>query len=220
MIESELELLKEIQIAHLSKYEVRYETKHPWRLHWKYTIQHAYRVERYVNQILDKDFGNMLESKKILIRAAALVHDIGKSQTRENHAVIGGEIIKDCIKNSKITFLTKDEEEELIYMISNHSNKENRDDSNIGLNVLIDSDFLDEIGMMSLIMSTNWIDKNNPNYYTLYQKRLEEMEIEYCKKGMNHLYTSMAKEILEDKLKFIRIANEQLKKEMFGIREI
>lgn len=220
MIETDLELLKEIQIAYLSKYEVRYETKHPWRLHWKYTIQHAYRVERYVNQILDKEFENMLESKKLLIRAAALVHDIGKSQTREDHAIIGGEIIKDYIKNNKLSFLTKDEEEELIYMIANHSNKENRDDSNIGLNVLIDSDFLDEIGMMSLIMSTNWIDKYDPNYYALYQKRLEEMEIEYCRKGMNHLYTHTAKEMLEDKLEFIRIANEQLKKEMLGIREI
>jgi putative nucleotidyltransferase with HDIG domain len=220
MLESDLELLKEIQIEHLSKYEVRYETKHPWRLHWKYTIQHSYRVERYVSQILEKEYKSFNESKKILIRAAALVHDIGKSQTRENHAIIGGEIIKVCIQNEKITFLTKDEEKELIYMISNHSNKEKRKDSNIGLNVLIDSDFLDEIGMMSLIMSTNWIDKNDPNYYALYQKRLDEMEIEYCNNGMKHLYTNMAKEILEEKLKFIRIANEQLIKEMFGIREI
>ena len=220
MVESDLELLKEIQIAHLSKYEVSYETKHPWRLHWKYTIQHSYRVERYVNQILEKEYNKIHESEKILIRAAALVHDIGKSKTRENHAIIGGEIIKACIQNEKITFLTKDEEKELIYMISNHSNKEKRDDLNIGLNVLIDSDFLDEIGMMSLIMSTNWIDKNDPNYYALYQKRLEEMEIEYCNNGMKHLYTNMAKEILEEKLKFIRIANEQLKKEMFGIRDI
>jgi uncharacterized protein len=162
----------------------------------------------------------MDEERKLLIRAAAIVHDIGKSEARDNHAVIGGEIINDFIKNKMIRFLSIDEEEELIFMIRNHSNKTNRDKTNIGLNILIDSDFLDEIGMMSIIMSTNWIDKRDPNYYSLYQHRLEEFEIEYCTNGMHHLYANTSKKLLEEKMNFIKIANEQLKKEMLGIKEI
>lgn len=220
MKEIDLELLKQMQINHLSKFQVRYETKHPWRLHWKYTVMHSYRVEKYVKIILDKEFDSMNEEKKLLIRAAALVHDIGKSEARDNHAIIGGGIISEYINNQKIRFLSKEEEKELIHMISNHSNKTNRDIANNGLNILIDADFLDEIGMMSIIMSTNWIDKSDPNYYSLYQHRLEKIEIGYCNDGMTHLYTKTAKELLEEKMKFIKIANEQLKYEMLGIIEI
>jgi len=220
MLTLDLERIKTLQIDHFSNNTIPYKSVHPWRLDWRYTVLHAYRVERYAIEIINSDYLNISDKSKTLIRAACLIHDIGKSKSKENHAHDGGVIIQEWINVGKLPFLSKDEEHDLLYYITHHSNKKQRELASIPLNILIDADYLDEIGMMSLIMRSNWIPKEDPYYFKKYLDAIEEEEIEYCEAGMNHLYSKAAKEILSKKMKFMISAKDQLKEELFDIDQI
>jgi len=86
----------------------------------------------------------------------------------------------------------------------------------LSLQILQDADILDEIGVMSLFMAANWIDKEDPFFFNYLSKRLEQKEIAFCENGFLLLKTKEAINILKKKKEFILLLNEQLKQEIKG----
>ena len=100
-------------------------------------------------------------------------------------------IIKEWFE-SNTNDLEKDDINEILFLIENHSNKDNKM-KNLSLSILQDADILDEIGVMSLFMASNWIDKEDPFFFNHLSKRFEQKEIDFCEKGFSILKTNEAK---------------------------
>ena len=220
MNENDLQVLKQLQLVYLNNKEANFDTVHPWRKNWKYTILHSYRVEKYVETILEKEKIEISTDDILLTRAAAIIHDIGKLEAKSEHAIESARIVQTFINNGLLENLTHDEHDRLIYMLLKHSEKANREKSNYCLNVLKDADLLDETGMMSIFMAGNWVDRCNPYYFNELHKRIEQKEIEFCYKGIELLFTETAKNLLIQKKEFIKNASDQLKEEIMGINDI
>jgi len=165
--------IRNLQLIYLQDKDARFNTVHPWRKEWKYSVLHAYRVEKYVETIFSRELQEIPEEDKLLTRIAALVQDIGKQESESNHAVKSGEIVEQFIEEGNISYLTQEQQKRLVYMVSKHS-----------------------------------------------EKRIEQKEIEFCHKGFDLVYTITAKELLEEKMRFIETASNQLKNELMGIYEI
>jgi HD superfamily phosphodiesterase len=199
---------------YLRNKSIDYEVVHPWRKNWQFIVLHSLRVEEYAMQIIKVDFSNLSFNKIRNIKIASIFHDIGRIHNKENHASIGKGIIKEWFE-SNTNDLEKDDINEILFLIENHSNKENKT-NNLSLSILQDADILDEIGVMSLFMASNWIDKEDPFFFNLLSRRFEQKEIDFCEKGFSLLKTKEAKKILNEKKEFILLLNEQIKKEIKG----
>jgi HD-GYP domain-containing protein (c-di-GMP phosphodiesterase class II) len=69
-----------------------FETKHPWRKDWEFAVLHSLHVESYALRILARENHSLSEHEVILLRLAAILHDIARLDKRENHAESGAEI--------------------------------------------------------------------------------------------------------------------------------
>lgn len=217
MTNGKLEKTRKLLISHLQNKEAQFKTVHPWRKDWKYTVLHSYRVEKYVEIIFGKESSDIPEDEIEVTRIAAILHDIGKQDSRSNHAEQGAKIIESLIDEGSMDYLSLKQQNKLIYMVLKHSEKENRLEADLCLNVLKDADLLDETGMMSILMCSNWVDRGSPFFFNEMQKRIEEKEIAFCDQGFELLYTKSAKQILSEKKRFIELACKQLKSELMEI---
>ena len=202
-------------VSYLKDKNIDYETIHPWRNSWEFIVLHSLRVSGYVKKILDSENHNLSHDEVINIQLAAILHDIGRIHKREGHALLGRDIIHNWLLGNQAIFKNIKEPDRLLYLIERHSNKKG-DESDYCLKVLRDADVLDEIGVMSIFMASNWIDRNNPYFFNLLSEKIENFEISFCEKGMELLNTKSAKIILEEKKKFISLLNNQLKDELYG----
>jgi hypothetical protein len=137
----------------------------------------------------------------------------------ENHAELGAQLVETWLLNHHSNWLTWDQVESVLEMISEHSNKENFD-SSYSAAVLKDADTLDEIGVMSIFMSSNWIDHRSPFFFHDLRKRLIEFEIPFCNGKANLLNTNGAREILSEKKFFIENFITQVTNELASDEQI
>jgi HD superfamily phosphodiesterase len=163
MNENTLELGKKFLASYLKGKEVDYETFHPWRNNWEFVLLHSFRVESYVKKILAMEKHSLSPNETLIIRLAAILHDIGRIITRENHAKLSRNIISEWLSTEGSIRLTKEETSKLLYLIEKHSDKEDGDED-YSLKVVRDADILDEIGAISIFMAANWIDKKGNNF--------------------------------------------------------
>jgi uncharacterized protein len=215
MNEYTLEEGKRFLIAYLKDKSIDYENIHPWRNTWEFIVLHSLRVEGYVKKILAGEGVALSDEEVLITRLAAILHDIGRIHKREEHALVGKDIINNWLRENQETLNSISDPERLLYLIERHSNKE-EDDSDYCLKVLRDADILDEIGVISVFMASNWIDRSNPYFFQLLLDRLENFEIDFCDKGFKLLNTETAKLILAEKRSFIERLNKQLKDELYG----
>ncbi|QAT39696.1 HD domain-containing protein [Clostridium sp. JN-9] len=202
-------------VSYLKNKNIDYETIHPWRNNWEFIILHSFRVEGYVKKILDGEMQSLSSEEILTLRLAALLHDIGKVDNKEDHAVTGRNIINNWLNNNQEILHGIKEPNRLLYLIENHSNKED-DESDYCLQVLKDADILDEIGIMSVFMASSWIDRSNPYFFNLLSDRINNFEISFCDKKIKLLKTETAKSILKAKKNFIVSLDKQLKDELYG----
>ncbi|WP_427338779.1 HD domain-containing protein [Caloranaerobacter sp. DY30410] len=191
------------------------ETNYPWRKGWEFVVYHSFRVESYVMKIL-KGEKQKISGKEIeLLRTAAVLHDIGRFDDRQQHAKVGAEIVKCWLdENYKVSSQIKDIEK-LLYMIETHSDKDKYEDD-FCCKVLKDADILDEIGVLSIFMAANRVDNNSPFFFDQLLDRVRNFEIDFCNRKMLKLKTSTAKEILKKKKDFIISFTNQLEDELDG----
>jgi hypothetical protein len=197
----------------------RFESRHPWRKDWKFVVLHSHRVEAYTIKILSREPHDLSDTEIVLIRLAAIFHDIGRLEITENHAELGAQLVETWLLNHHSNWLTWDQVESVLEMISEHSNKENFD-SSYSAAVLKDADTLDEIGVMSIFMSSNWIDHGSPFFFHDLRKRLIEFEIPFCNGKANLLNTNGAREILSEKKFFIENFITQVTNELASDEQI
>lgn len=215
MNEDILEIGKKFLVSYVKDKTIRYESYHPWRKGWEFVVLHSCRVEGYVKKILECENHDLTQDEIILTRLAAILHDIGRVHQREGHALLGRDIVYDWLtRNQSICKYIK-EPDRLLYIIERHSNKE-EEEPDFCLKVVRDADVLDEIGVLSIFMASNWIDKNNPYYFNLLSDRIENFEVGFCDKANRRLNTEVAKKILDEKRKFISLFSNQLKDELYG----
>ncbi len=55
-----------------------FEIKHPWRKDWEFAVLHSLHVEAYALRILAYENHGLTEHEIILIRLAAILHDIAR----------------------------------------------------------------------------------------------------------------------------------------------
>ncbi len=164
---------------------------------------------------MDGEAQVLSHEEMLTTRLAAILHDIGRVHKREEHALLGRDIVHNWLKENQIIFNSIKEPDRLLHLIERHSNKED-DDLDYCLQVLKDADILDEIGVMSVFMASNWIDRSNSYFFQMLSNRVEKVEISFCDNGFRLLNTETAKSILAEKRKFIELLDKQLKGELYG----
>jgi uncharacterized protein len=206
---------KKFLVSYLKDKSIDYETIHPWRKSWEFIVLHSLRVEGYVKKILAAEKHALSQDEVLFTRLAAILHDIGRIHKREEHALIGRDIVCDWLrKNQRISEQLKGSDR-LLHLIEKHSNKEEVE-ADYCLKVLKDADILDEIGVLSIFMASSWIDRSNPYFFKLLSDRLDNFEISFCDNEFRVLNTEAAKLILDEKKKFITLLTSQLKDEISG----
>ena len=180
---------------------------------------HALQVEAYVAKILGREPHQLSETEIVLLRLAAILHDIGRLEITDNHARLGAEIVAEWLSGAPRDRLTRQQKSSVLEMIAAHSNK-GQAESNFSLAVLKDADTLDEIGVMSIFMCSNWIDKQSPFFFHDLRQRLLEFEIPFCEEKMEILNTKAAREILTEKRAFIENFIVQLENELEADQQI
>lgn len=204
---------------YLAGMDCEYEQRHSWRKSSEYIILHSYRVYSIAMKLVEDEKLKLSEDDILLIKVSAILHDIGKRKSRENHAESSAKVAQEWInKNSCIKFQIKDVER-LLYIIRNHSNKDEVE-KDLCAAIVKDADILDEIGVLSIFMSSNVVDRNSPYFFNDLKTRLEEFELNYCDEVLKKLNTEMAKRILEHKKNFIKAFIENLEMELEGTEDL
>jgi uncharacterized protein len=190
-----------------------FDTLHPWRKDWQFAVLHSLRVDAYVLKILAREDHVLSEPEIVLLRLAAILHDIARLDQREHHAQAGADIARRWFQTEAGRALHSTDIEKVLAMIADHSNKTGpeRDFSKA---VLKDADTLDEIGVMSIFMTSNWLEKQSPFFFHDLRQRLIDFELPFCDKKLAVLNTAGAKAILREKRAFIEFFLAQLADEI------
>jgi HD superfamily phosphodiesterase len=209
---------KRLLVNYLKGMKCEYEQIHPWRESWEFVVLHSLRVEAYVVKLLEMERHSLSQDEIILTRLAAILHDVGRMQSREEHGNRGRRIVEGWLK-SHVTFLPPNIDcNRLFDLIEKHSNKDEKDEDYCS-RILKDADILDEIGVMSIFMASSWIDRGNPYFFSLLNERVEEKEIGFCDKMYSTLNTESAKKIVLQRKEFINSFCSQLQEEVEGTAE-
>jgi len=218
MIINIMEEAKNFLLSYLEGKECEYETTHPWRRDSKFIILHCLRVQACALEITKNQEELVSEEEKKLIELAAILHDIGKADNCEEHAVCSAGIVKAWLsENIHLANEIKDANR-LVRIIEDHSNKDGYE-KDICSAILKDADLLDEIGALSIFMASSWVDRQSPLFFNNLLERLETFEISYCEKQLKKLNTDYGRKVLKDKMDFIKRFNEQLALEIKGTEE-
>jgi uncharacterized protein len=215
MDESILEVGKKFLVSYLKDKTINYDCVIPWRNSWEFIVLHSLRVEGYVNKLLASENHDLTQDEVIITHLAAILHDVGRVHQREEHALLGKNIVQAWLNENETVAKNIKDIDRLLYLIEKHSSKED-EDTDYCLKILRDADILDEIGVMSIFMSSTTIDRSNPYFFKLLRDRVESFEINFCDDELKLLNTETAKVILREKKKFIIDFNKQLKDELYG----
>ena len=196
-----------------------FEVKHPWRKDWKFAVLHSLHVESYALKILAREQHSLSETEIKLLRLAAILHDITRLEKTDNHAKAGAEITKEWLQLHPEYLLTSTDIKRVSEMIAEHSDKVSLE-PDFCKAVLKDADTLDEIGAMSIFMTSNWLENQSPFFFHNLRQRLIQFELPYCDQKLSGLNTNGAKEILNEKRVFIENFILQITDELQADRHI
>jgi uncharacterized protein len=196
-----------------------FETRHPWRKDWEFAVLHSLRVEAYTLKILAREIHPLSETEISLLRLAAILHDIARLERRDGHAKLGSEVAKEWFQLHPDYPLKSSDVERVLEMIADHSNKD-FPEQDFCKAVLKDADTLDEIGVMSIFMTGNWLKPQSPFFFYHLRQRLIDYELPFCDKKLAILNTSGAREILKEKKAFVENFFAQLTDELQSDSEI
>ena len=192
--------------------KITFASHHPWRADGMHIVQHSLRVKSYIEEIKELEGIGLNDVDTVALPLAAILHDIGKLHGKAGHASTSIEMIQPFLQASNLEPIIIERINELIF---NHSNKNERSDD-LTMNLLIDADAIDEIGMQSIMMCSNWINRESAFFFVDLHNRLENKELEFIEKVLEILYFDSSKSLVDKKIQFIRLVTTQLKSENSG----
>ncbi len=192
--------------------KITFESHHPWRADGMHIVQHSLRVKSCIEEIKELEGIGLNDIDTVALPLAAILHDIGKLHGKAGHANTSIEMIQPFLQANNLEPIIIERINELIF---NHSNKNERSDD-LTMNLLIDADAIDEIGMQSIMMCSNWINRDSAFFFVDLHNRLENKELEFIEKVMEILYFDSSKSLVDKKIQFIRLVTTQLKSENSG----
>jgi len=190
-----------------------FESRHPWRRGWEFAVLHSLRVESYILRILACENQPPSEEEVTLIRLAAILHDSGRLEKRDEHAKLGAEIAKRWLIDSPGFPLPDNDIERVVEMIADHSSKAILE-PDFSKAVLKDADTLDEIGVMSIFMSADLAENQSSFFFYDLRQKLIDIEVPFCDRKLAILNTNGAKAILKEKKAFVESFLAQLTDEL------
>jgi HD superfamily phosphodiesterase len=174
---------------------------------------HCLRVEAYTLKILACENQPLSENEITMLRLAAILHDLAKLEQTDDHAGLGAELAEQWLRGYAGQPLGARDIERVAEMIACHSHKDVRE-QDFNKAVLKDADLLDEIGVMSIFMSSNWLEHQSPFFFHDLHQRLADFEIPFCDRTLATLNTEGARKLLEEKKAFIETFIAQLGNEL------
>jgi len=203
-----------------------------------HNIDHVLRV---YNLCLNLSKGQDIDSE--VLEAATFLHDIGGAREakdnsgKTDHAIESSKMAKPILK--KLGFSGK-KIEHIQNCIISHRYKNNHEPKTLEAKLLFDADKLDALGAIGLARHFVWVGKNNANIYRkvkkidnyikenitggsidgrIMDKSKHSPQIEYeikIKYIIDKLYTSKAKKIAKERLKFFKNFLARLEEEIKG----
>ena len=171
------------------------------RKHQKYVGSHGYEHTERVIQTC-KVIGEALDADMDILIPAAILHDIGRGN--DNHAHHGAEIARKILKEQGYLKIN-----EIVHAIEVHSFSAGGEAKTLEAQILSDVDKLDALGATGIYRAAQ--------YGTEHDRPIEDFITHFHEKLLtlkNLLYTDMAREIAENRHKYMEKYLIQLDKEL------
>ncbi|MFW5747277.1 MAG: HD domain-containing protein, partial [bacterium] len=208
---------KSFLISYLRGKENAEDRAYPWKESWEYVVHHSFRTESYAEEIIVSTAG-ISEKDALLIRTAAVLHDIGSLDDRKNHAKAGAAIVRTWTTNKK-SFSEHFDTKELSKLIAGHQKKDPKE-KDIRMAVLCDADLLDGVGAMSIFMMAHKASPSSHDYPRQVMEIMNSEGLDYLKKKRGKLATEAGKELFDRKAEFVETFYRELKDELKGTENL
>ncbi|WP_197660825.1 HD domain-containing protein [Mobilitalea sibirica] len=174
--------------------------------------QHIERVYAWMKRIVS-ELSVDRSIKEEALHIATIFHDVGYGveDNNKNHALAGAGICEEYLRKHGYS---ENVIEEVIYLITNHSNKEllASEDASIELIILMEADLLDDTAALGLTMDAMITTaKGMPNFYQVYQHMLSYSVSEM---NQNPMVTEPAKRFWREKQKLTKEFIRQLGRDL------
>lgn len=193
------------------------ETRHPWRKCWEFVYFHSLRVDAICQKLLAVEAPGLPPAEVAALRMAAVLHDAGRLDDRENHARLGAQMAGAWLQARPDLAALVSSPERVVELIARHSEKD-MPGPDLGCALIKDADALDEIGALSMLMAMNWLDRASPYFYYDLPERLEKYELPFCERTSALLQTGEARAYLALKQRFIESVIAQFALELEGVK--
>ena len=166
-------------------------------------------VERVLNLCIQ--IGTALNANLLIIKIAALLHDVGriyeKKNDAKNHAEISAEMAKEFFQKTNFN-IPIDNIENVIHSIRAHSFSNNIKPKTLEAKILSDADKLDALGAIGLYRTISFTLRNDGGI----EQIINHLENKILKLN-EMIYLDYSKQIAEKRHKIILDFYKQIKKE-------
>ncbi len=155
------------------------------------------------------ELGTELGANLRVLRAAAILHDIGRSREAEtgiSHAILSGEMSRDVLAQQEYS---QDEIQHVVDVIRTHRFSEGLEPTSIEGKILSDADNLDAIGAVGVYRSIAYTTHEGQGL----QEFLEHAD-EKLLKLRDLMYTEPAKRLAAERHEFLESFVERLRQEL------
>ncbi len=187
---------------------------HPWRNSWEFVYFHSLRVDAICQKITALEAPDLPADEALALRLAAILHDVGRLDDRPTHAALGAQMTAGWLADNPM-IAGQVNPQRVVDLVAHHSEKTLPGPDRCHA-LIKDADALDEIGILSVLMATSWLDSSSPRYFYELADRLRQHELPFCEKTFARLQTPSARDFLTTKQRYIEATIKQFSVEMEG----
>ncbi|MBN2794025.1 MAG: HD domain-containing protein [Clostridia bacterium] len=188
-----------------------FESSHPWRTPGLHILQHGLRVKALAEEIYKSEKNSIDENEFLMMQVACILHDIGTVEGKNLHAEKSAVLSKGFLEQHFNEEVVK----RILFWIEKHSDKSEIHEDEI-LKFIKDADIIEEFGVQSVLMSSNWINRETAFFFHDLEERMHTKEIAFGYKLIEIAQTKSGKSIIEKKLRFMEEMINQLAYENRG----